>query len=319
MAATTGFAYTVPPVGAAAGFAVITDRFLCLVGSEATTAIADELYVLLDSDETHLDDVFDAVVTRHDLERFAIVEVIDPATRTFHLAVRGNVELDLEGATATRLSGGTKSGWISSEASGVSSLRLSLDGDHPVGATLPIRRGVVVTQHITIDDGASSRSAPELEILKTQPIQLPRLSQPRVTAPAQKSLSAKSTAIPIVLPARETVAVIEWLLILPDGSEIEPRIPVVIGRRPWVGSTDERSVVHIVAPSPHREISGVHLELSVVDGALHGRDLDSTNGTLVYSDSRPTRLLHEGRTTRLQHGDILDVGDAFSISVRTRN
>jgi pSer/pThr/pTyr-binding forkhead associated (FHA) protein len=122
-----------------------------------------------------------------------------------------------------------------------------------------------------------------------------------------------------VLPERAKPAAIVWLLILPDGSEIEPRIPVVIGRRPWVGSSDERSVVHIVAPSPRREISGVHLELSVVDGALHGRDLDSTNGTLVYSGGRPTRLLHGGRTTRLQLGDILDVGDAFSISIRTRN
>ena len=319
MAATTGFAYTVSPTGLTAGFAIVTDRFLCLVGSEATAAVAAELYALLDSDETHLVDVFDAVVARHDLERFAIIEVIDPATRTFHLAVRGDVELDLEGATATRLSGGTKSGWISSEASGVSSLRLSLDGARSQEPRLPIRRGVVVTQHITINRGAAGASAPELEILKTQPITLPRLSSPKWPSPTEELSAAKAARIPVELPPRDKPAAIEWLLILPDGSEVEPRIPVVIGRRPWVGSSDERSVVHVVAPSPRREISGVHLEISIVDGALHGRDLDSTNGTLVYSGSRPTRLLHGGRTTKLQLGDILDVGDTFSINVKSRN
>ena len=321
MAGTAGFAYTVSPAGAAAGFAVVTDRFLCLVGPEATTIVAAELYALLDSDDTHLDDVFDAIVTTHDVQRFALVEVVDPTSRTFHLAVRGDVALDLEGAKETRLIGSTNAAWVSSEARGVSALTMSLDAQPADEASLPIRRGVVLTGRLSIGGAVAASDSLALvrEDLKTRPITLPRLanamggSDPRA-AEGRRSSRATNVSLGVGQTDPRTV---EWLLALPDGSQVDVRIPVVIGRRPWVGTTDERAVVHVVAPSPGREISGVHLEISVVDGALHARDLDSTNGTLVYSESRPVRLLHGGRTTRLQFGDILDVGDAFAIRVNT--
>jgi hypothetical protein len=304
------------------GFAIVTDRFVCLLGSETTADAAAALYSLLDSDETHLNDVFDAVVTTHDVRRFALVEVVDPASRTFHLAVRGDVALDLEGAKATRLTGGTNAAWVSSEARGVNALTMSLDAEPGDPASMPIRRGVVLTRRIAIAGAAAAPASPVIvrENLKTRPITLPRLAEVMADGEVHSASQGSARATKVSLGAAPSVPrTIEWLLALPDGSEVDARIPVVIGRRPWVGNTDERSVVHVVAPSPRREISGVHLELSVVDGALHGRDLDSTNGTLVYSESRPVRLLHGGRTTRLQFGDILDVGDAYSIKVITRD
>jgi pSer/pThr/pTyr-binding forkhead associated (FHA) protein len=74
----------------------------------------------------------------------------------------------------------------------------------------------------------------------------------------------------------------------------------------------------VLAPSPNREISGTHLELQVVDGELLARDLDSTNGTLVLTPAQAPRLLHEGRSTALHAGDVLDLGEDFRISVSTR-
>jgi hypothetical protein len=313
------FAYSPARNPSGEGFGIVTDRFVCLLGQETTGRVAASLYALLDSDETRLHDVFDAIVTTHDVPRFALVEVVDPASRTFHLAVRGNVALDLEGAKATRLLGGTNTAWVSSEARGVNAMSLSF-GAQPLGdISLPIRRGVVLTGHISIQ-GADASASPAVvaENLKTRPITLPRLGDGPEAAVAESRGSSRATSVSLS-GIRETPTVVEWLLALPDGSRVDARIPIVIGRRPWVGNADERSIVHVVAPSPHREISGVHLEISVVDGALHGRDLDSTNGTLVYSQSRPVRLLHGGRTTQLQFGDILDVGDAFAIKVITRD
>jgi hypothetical protein len=315
------FAYSPATNPSGEGFGIVTDRFVCLLGSETTGPVASALYALLDSDETHLQDVFDSIVTTHDVQRFALVEVVDPASRTFHLAVRGDVALDLEGATATRLIGGSNTAWVSSEARGVNAMSLSLDGRPAGELSLPIRRGVVLTGRISIQGGVAVSAFPPVarENLKTRPITLPRLGDARgqsegpVPEPRGSS-RATSVSLGVVPPEPR---VIEWLLALPDGSQVDARIPIVIGRRPWVGNADERPFVHVVAPSPRREISGVHLEISVVDGALHGRDLDSTNGTLVYSESRPVRLLHRGRTTRLQFGDILDVGDAFAIKVIT--
>ena len=315
MAKNTGFSYAVSGGNNGAGFAVVTDRFVCLLGEGSTTEIAGEIYDLLDADATHLDDVFDVLVTRHGLERFGLVEVIEPSTRTFHLAVRGDVSLDLKGTTATRLTGASHAAWLSSEARGVTDMRLALGSDPGMpNGSLPIRRGVVATSLIGLETrtGSAAATPQPVEIVRTQPIDLPTLT---------KSDGAASTPAgrADLVPRKLETELVPWLLVLPDGSEVDPKVPVVIGRRPWHGSSDERSVVHVVAPSPKREISGVHLELAVVDGTLRGRDLDSTNGTLVYSSTRPTRLLHEGRTTILQLGDILDVGDAFSITVKTRN
>lgn len=314
MRKTTGFSYAVAGADRA-GFAVVTDRFVCLLGEGSNTEIAGEIYDLLDADNTHLDDVFDVLVAKHGLERFGLVEVIEPSTRTFHLAVRGDVSLDLKGTTATRLTGASQTAWLSSEARGVTDLRLALGTEPgvPFGA-LPIRRGVVATSLIGLETrtGAKAKPVEPVEIVRTQPISLPTLPKKDGAAPAPAARGD-------LVPRTKEPVLIEWLLILPDGSEVDPTVPVVIGRRPWHGSSDERSVVHVVAPSPKREISGVHLELAVVDGTLRGRDLGSTNGTLVYSSTRPTRLLHGGRTTSLQLGDILDVGDAFSITVKTRN
>ena len=45
------------------------------------------------------------------------------------------------------------------------------------------------------------------------------------------------------------------------------------------------------------------------------RDLNSTNGTIVFTESRAPRLLHEGKTTSLQAGDILDLGESFQILI----
>jgi len=308
------FAYVPAEPPSGIGHAVVTDRFVCLLGEESDAGVAIELYRLLELPKTTIADVLDVFALHGATKRFAIVEVIDPVERVVQVAVSGEVAVDLAGASSTRLSGPTGATSFNGEVRGVHTLRLTLGVATDVGTPLPIRRGVVRTRDIAIDAAAGSPPAfsPADEVLlHTRPIELPREPE-GAAAPAPAPVRADLAQASPASVARPLV------LRLPDGSELEPSTPVVVGRRPWRTTPDETSTFYVLAPSPNREISGTHLELQVIDGELLARDLDSTNGTLVLTPAQAPRLLHEGRSTALRAGDVLDLGEDFRISVSAR-
>ena len=345
------FAYAPAPAGTPTGFAVVTDRFLCLLGPETTPETARGLYHLLDSTTAHLDDVLASVVDGGGAQRFAIVEIMDAAERTMHVAVCGSVTVDIEGTTATRLSGPTGATWINGEARGVSSLRMSLDDDLEP-AVLPIRRGVVATLSIVVDDLVAqapvfvdepSPPTVQLELPRSVAASVPeKAEESAAQQPAAKAPKAKAkprTTKPVArkkplsrdaLGQNDQTSTVDiaslrgappeptWFVRLPDGNELDARAPIVIGRRPWPADIEQTSTVHVAAPSPDRQISGSHLELAVVGDVLYARDLDSTNGTIVLTPARAPRLLHEGQTVTLRDGDALDVGENYVVVVGLR-
>ena len=326
------FAYSVASGPDSVGFGVVTDRFLCLLGPEATLDVARDTYRLLDAEGAEVNDVLDALTTKHGLVRFAVVELLDPVSRNFAIAVRGKVALELEQTSATRLSGASDAAWISTEARGVNTLRLMLDSDVPAGnQQLPIRRGVVATSYVSLDDP----SAPQVEEpvddeidVKTVPVSRPAMEKAKPAKPSLKKPRAKPVAIEnpaeneldedTIIGPKSTSDDGAWVLTLPDGSEVSVGLPIVVGRRPWSVEPKDREVVHVVAPASKHEISGTHLELFLDEGGVQARDLNSTNGTVVRTQSRPPRLLHAGGTTTLVAGDILDIGEDFSIALSAR-
>lgn len=276
------------------GYGVVTDRFLCLLGPEASLELASEVYRLLDGSDATAAAALELLVSRPEILRFAVVEQLDAIARNFAIAVRGTVALELEQASTTRLSGASDAAWISTEARGVNTLRLMLDGDVAPGTQLPIQRGVVATNQLSLDGVAAE-------------------------APAAKQRTSKAGLIATALEATaQSARGNGWLLTLPDGSEIDVGLPVVIGRRPWSAESSDRDVVHVVAPASKHEISGTHLELFVSEGVVQARDLNSTNGTVIRTTARAPRLLHSGGITELSAGDILDVGEDFSITLGAR-
>ncbi|MEO7123028.1 MAG: FHA domain-containing protein [Lacisediminihabitans sp.] len=335
------FEYSLSSGSSSTGYVSVTEHFLCLLGGKATTSVAAELYGLLAADGTLAEHVFDFVAGRDELEHFAIVEVLDLDRRDFRIAVRGAVVVNVEGAVTTRLSGAMTSSWVTSEARGVSSLSLAVDAsaadassvdvdvdvdvDAPDNAFLPIHSGVVRTGSVRLAAGEDHARQPLVEVdLQTRPLSLPRLSKQMGREKKVRSVVEPSDVARRVqrvdLQATPTAdAGALWFLTLPDESQITVIQPIVIGRRPWATDADERSVVRVVADSPRGEISGTHLEVNVIDGVLYATDLDSTNGTVVYSGSRAPRLLHDGRITTLLSGDILDLGEDFSIVVSSRS
>jgi hypothetical protein len=292
------FAYSRTADSANAGYIVATERFLCLLGGGATAPVAGELYRHIDAEGAALEHVFDFVEAHEELKHFAVVESVDSALRNYRVAVRGSVVVDVEGAAATRLAAMTPASWITSEVRGVTSLALSVDADSAAGALLPLRSGVVVSNSVRVT--ATEDGSPLLQgdvQLRTRQLPLPRLGEEVAVEDAAPSV---------------------WHLAFPDSSELDVTRPVIIGRRPWAVGGDERSVVRLVAPSPLCEISATHLELSLVDGQLNARDLQSTNGTVIYGPSRAPRLLNSGRAVALLSGDILDLGESFTIAVSMR-
>ena len=307
------FAYVPAGPQPGTGHAVVTDRFVCLLGDEADAGVAVELYRLLELPATTLADVLDVFALHGGAKRFAIVEVLDPVERVVRVAVAGDLGVDLAGASSTRLNGPSGAVSFDGEVRGVHTLRLTLGATTEGDLPLPIRRGVVRTGEIAID--AAAASAADDAALATRPLESLRPAAQPVVVEA----SAASPAAPVRVDLGVTNTPRMLVLMLPDGTELEPNTPVIVGRRPWRTTPDETTTSYVLAPSPRRQISGTHLELAVVEGELHARDLDSTNGTLVLTPAQAPRLLHEGRSTALHAGDILDLGEDFRISVGTRN
>ncbi len=141
--------------------------------------------------------------------------------------------------------------------------------------------------------------------------QAPRASEAGAT-PTRPSLAPQRVDLSSLMrPAT-------WTLKLPDGHELDAGSSIVVGRRPWRHDPDETSTYYILAPSPSRQISGKHLEFSVVGDELRARDLESTNGTLLLTHDKPPRLLTDGRSVSLGEGDTLDLGEGFQIVVGER-
>lgn len=312
----------VPTAPDGPGFAIVTDRFLGLIGSDARASVVNELYELLEQPDTRIRDVLDIFHAPASASRFALVEVVDPVARVFQLAVRGDVLVDMRGATVDSFSGPRGANWITGEARGIASLRLSLGSAPADAARLPLRRGVVHASEVGLRLAAARQTPaerggePHLETVRVDMAEIRRQLAEReaVPAPARTVLDRSPVQVDLARIVRPT----GWTLRLPDGNTLDAAEQIVVGRRPWRSAPDETSTYYVVAHSPRREISSKHLEIRLVGDALEARDLDSANGTVVRTPDQPPRLLHGGRATQLTTGDTLDLGEGFLITVGVR-
>jgi hypothetical protein len=292
------FAYS-PASDGTSGYTVITDRFVCLLGPNASADLARSVFWLLDGEDAQLDDALGTLAHVESVDRFAIVEVLDRETGTMTIAVRGEVHVRIHGTTTTRPSAPGAASWITTEASGVDSLHLALDNGETGGELLPLQRGVARTNAVVAEPVADFRftGVDEQSVI---PERLDEVTELELTVDPTGSRTG-------------------WILRLPDGHELSADGTIVIGRAAWDDETGDDLVKHVSVPSPRRQISGAHLELALVGGELVARDLDSTNGTIVLTPERAPRLLHGGDTTSLQAGDILDLGESFRIVVSNKH
>lgn len=301
------FAYA-PAPPAVPGYVVAAGDFVGLVNTEGRPGLVDQLHAVTGLADATVADVLDLLEHTPPLASFALVEVLDRATRRVQITVRGDVQVDLGGSTTTRFQWPGVGSWVTGEASGVEVLAISLTGRPEVPANLPIARGAIAASHVSVDlrDQSPREAAEDAHTIV--------VSSER-SSPAREEAAATRTVFADILAGADEPA---WTLTLPDGNELEAAPQIVVGRRPWHSDPDDTQTYYIVAPSPRREISGKHVEFTVVGGELFARDMDSTNGTVIESPHMAPRLLHGGSATPLAAGDTLDLGDGFRIVVGTR-
>lgn len=276
------FAY-LPERGEASGYAVVTPRFACLLGPDATAEVARSIFLLLDSADAQLEDALGILSQVEKLDSFAIVEMLDSAAHALHVSAGGEVSVGIDGATTARASGAV----LITEATDVRSAWVSLAQARPEGDLLPLHRGIARASALVSE--AATEGEPKAQV------------QPQ--AAADEPVDGTS----------------RWVLHLPDGDEVEADGTIIIGRDEWEAPREGDVIRHLSVPSPMKQISGDHLELALIGDELVARDLNSTNGTVVITQEQPPRLLHNGDTTALQPGDILDLGESLQIVVHGRS
>jgi hypothetical protein len=106
-------------------------------------------------------------------------------------------------------------------------------------------------------------------------------------------------------------------LLVSGGTEVVLDRSAVIGRKPSAARFTADRMPHLVTvPSPQQDISRSHLEVRCEGENVLAVDLGTTNGTkLLRPGADPVRL-HPHEPTMLVHGDVLDLGDAVTVTFR---
>lgn len=92
---------------------------------------------------------------------------------------------------------------------------------------------------------------------------------------------------------------------------------VVIGRRPEVDRVQGGRVPTVVTvPSPRQDVSRTHLRVGWSGVKVLATDLHSMNGTVLIGAEGTSRTLDGGVPQQLADGDMLDIGDGVTLTLR---
>lgn len=92
---------------------------------------------------------------------------------------------------------------------------------------------------------------------------------------------------------------------------------VVIGRRPEVDRVQGGQVPTVVTvPSPRQDVSRTHLRIGWSGVKVLATDLHSMNGTVLIGPGGTSRTLDGGVPQQLAEGDMLDIGDGITLTLR---
>lgn len=137
------FRYPTPDDAPGAGFAMVADRFALLLGPEAGDDLASALWGAMTVPDAVFEDLLSiiAAVGIGRLPDFALVELVDVASSSVAVAVRGGATIDLHGPQRSSYSGGGVGTWVEGSAQRVGGISLGLDVATG-GGILPLGRGV---------------------------------------------------------------------------------------------------------------------------------------------------------------------------------
>lgn len=300
------FTYAVASDPSVAGYAMVSDRFLAVLGADAGDTAAASLWNMLADPEATLADVLSvlAAAPPSDLADMAVIELIDVPSKSVSVAVRGAARVELDGA-GDAVDGGRGAGaWSRGGAHEVSGMTLRLASAGGSVGTLPLARGVVRSDRL---DWGPPPSPPEQTHTPEQAPAAEEVDPPLATVRRERLPQAEPLIDDRTELSRSARRRRPPVLRIGNERPVDLTLPVVLGRSPRPARHPGARLVTV--PSPHREISGSHLEVHLDGDDLVARDLDSTNGTIVRNPDGSSMLLRQGAQVRVALGASLDLGE----------
>ena len=144
------------------GYAIVTDRFVALLSADVLPETVRTVHRLLDSPAASAETAIARLSKKDGAKRFAVVEIVDPWTQSFQVSVRGDIRVDMGGASTTSFTWPQGNNLLTGEAIGVESLLLALGGAPTDATALPLRHGAVVAHAIALDGVELSQTPGDL-------------------------------------------------------------------------------------------------------------------------------------------------------------
>lgn len=294
------FTYSVPAQAQTVGYAIVTDRFVLVVDAEYSSSKVMDLWEILSGPIATLEDALTALA-RHgmaNLPDFVLIELAHAQTESVTIAVRGTAFAELKQGTSRRYTGAQAVTWVEASAQQFDAMRAGIGDTAKTDQRLPLLRGVVRTNELCW--GASTAACAAEEKIVEEQSTLGRRER-RAQQPSYE-LTDEQT----LLSPRKPGA--EWEIQLEFGQRIAVHNEVIVGRKP-AELADHPNATRETLVSPKREISATHALLSVRNGTVQVRDLQSTNGTVILPKVGSPVLLTDGASAELEEGDKVDFGD----------
>lgn len=90
---------------------------------------------------------------------------------------------------------------------------------------------------------------------------------------------------------------------------------VVVGRRPRSSTTSaDRMPRMVTVPSPQKDISRSHVQVTLEEWHVLVEDLATTNGTVLLRPGQKPRRLHPNQKEIVVDGDVLELGDGITLA-----
>ncbi|QLD10694.1 FHA domain-containing protein [Microbacterium oleivorans] len=299
------FRYSPPDDAQRTGFAMVADRFALLVDAAVGDELATGLWNAMTAPDAAFEDVLSliAAVGIGRLPDFALVELVDAASSSVSVAVRGTATIDLHGPQRSSYAGSGVGTWVEGSAQHVAGISLGLAGVLSSAVLLPLGRGVARAN--ALEWGVVVSPAPAVPAAATARSVADDVDDVDDSTVLGSRRPGASLPVPQAPHARR------YVLRLTPGGEHTLERPVVLGRAPRTAQHPGARTVAVA--SPRKEVSGEHLEARLEGDALVLRDLGSTNGTVVRQPDGGEVLLRGGASARVAPGTVLDLGDGVTV------